>query len=86
MRRQKKLIARLFMLAVLLSCLGFVALTPNTQTVLAAPCCSTCPLPPPGEITPEEFCADQCQGQPSSCYQNCLNSVYNCWAHCSISC
>ena len=74
MLRRKKLFARLAVLAVLLSCLGFVVLTPNTQTVLALPCCETCPIPP-GEIepTPQEYCTDQCGASSGSCYNNYVN-------------
>jgi hypothetical protein len=87
MLRHKKLIARLFMLAILVSCLGFVALSPNTRIAVAAPCCSTCPIPPwEVEPTPQEYCTNQCGASSGPCYNSCLNSVYNCWAHCVMSC
>jgi len=83
MLRHKKLVARLFMLTVLLSSLGFVALTPNTQIALAAPCCSSCPIPP-GEVepTPQEYCTSECGASSGPCYNSCISSVYNCWQRC----
>lgn len=86
MLRHKKLIARLFMLTILLSCLGFVALTPNTKIALAAPCCSSCPIPP-GQVepTPQEYCTSQCGASSGSCYNSCISGVYNCWQRC-VSC
>lgn len=83
MLRHRRLTVRLCVLAVLLLCLGFVSLTPSTRTALAAPCCSSCPIPP-GQVepTPQEYCTSQCGASSGTCYNSCLNSVYNCWARC----
>lgn len=83
MLRHKNLFARLAVLAVLLSCLVVVAFTPNTQPVLAAPCCESCPIPP-GEVepSPQDYCTNQCGASSGSCYNSCISSVYNCWRNC----
>ena len=81
------LIKKLSILAILLFCLGFVAFTPTTTTVQAAPCCSTCPIPPgEPEPTPQEYCANQCGVKSGPCYNQCLNQVYSCWQWCNFGC
>lgn len=86
MKEKLGLIKRLGILAVLVFCLGYVAFTPNTQSVLAAPCCSDCPVAPwDVETTIEEHCAAQCGSTSGTCYTRCVNRAYSCWANC-ISC
>jgi hypothetical protein len=81
------LIKRLGILAVLVFCLGFVMFAPGTsQTVAAAPCCSECPVPPGSDISPFDYCTDQCGASSGSCYNSCINQVHNCWRWCSFSC
>ena len=86
MIRRKTLFARLAILAVVLSCLGFAALTPNTQTALSRPCCEECNVPiPPEEGSPSacDYCIDQCGGATyGTCYDTCLSDIYTCWRSC----
>jgi hypothetical protein len=84
MKNKLALVKRLGVLAILLFCLGYVSFSPNSQIVLAYPCCESCPIPPPGDAdyTPSEYCADQCGVRSGTCYNNCLSEVYNCWQWC----
>lgn len=87
MKNKIGLIKRLAILAVLVVSFGFVAGIPTAQATTAAPCCSQCPLDPEDfSQTPQEFCTDQCGAGSGTCYNECLNGVYSCWAWCIIGC
>jgi hypothetical protein len=83
MKNKLGLVKRLGILAVLLLCLGFVAFTPNTQPVLAIPCCSSCPVQDLEEIP--LYCQDLCQVRNGPCYDACVANASYCLTHCSHS-
>lgn len=77
-----KILQKVVILSILLVGLFFVASGDTVQTVEAARCCSECPGG--GDpVAGEEACYFQCGGF-NTCYNNCRNSVYSCYAHCSF--
>jgi hypothetical protein len=89
MKNKLGFLKRIGILAVLMFCLGFVMFAPSaSQSALARPCCSQCPIDPFDPFAPEpsDYCTDQCGASSGSCYNSCINSVYNCWHWCDFGC
>jgi hypothetical protein len=87
-----KLLRRCLMLAVMILGLVYVASSDTyVQPVAAAPCCEQCPGQGDAATAGDE-CGYSCTilyatGQVSSwqqCYDNCINSAFNCYAHCTF--
>jgi hypothetical protein len=80
MKKNLSLLKRIGILSILCFCLGFVAITNNTQTASAAPCCSTCEVP----LFEDEFayCENYCGASSGTCYNSCLTRVRRCWQIC----
>lgn len=73
---------RLFVLAVLLGCFGYVLLSNNSQIVQAAPRCNECEVfPGDNEIS---YCETLCEQSSRSCRSDCIARVHNCWSHCIL--
>lgn len=86
MRKHSRLLKRLFVLSVLLGCLGWLSFADIGNTALARLCCRSCPgFENPGEeIT---YCTDKCGGVTSgNCYNTCMNWVYSCYRSCTLFC
>jgi len=83
-----KVLRKLLILSFLIA--GFVFVTfdnHTTQTANAAwICCTECPVVPGSEVSPFEYCADQCGARSGTCYNQCLNQVWFCWQHCDVEC
>lgn len=48
----------------------------------ARPCCSSCEVDPSdGDVT--GYCTLACGSNTGTCYNNCLESVLNCWRTCT---
>jgi hypothetical protein len=88
MKNKLGLVKRLGILTILVCALGFVMFAPATQSALARPCCSSCPIDPfdPFAPSPEDYCTQQCGSGSGTCYNQCINSVFNCWHVCDFGC
>jgi len=85
-RSQIRILRKFAILAILSLALLYVISDKNvSQPVLAAQCCSDCPVVPGSGVSPFDYCSAQCGAGSGTCYDQCLNGVYYCWAHC-VSC
>ena len=78
MKKHSNLIARFCVLAILLTSLWYVLLSPQTQVVHAYRCCETCPGSYPGDPSDCEW---QC-GSDEACFQSCMAHQNTCWYSC----
>jgi hypothetical protein len=78
-----KILRKVAILSFLIVGLVFVVSSDNTQTVQAAPCCSSCPGG--GDVEEMDMiCYNQCGGF-NTCFYNCRNQAMNCYRVC-VSC
>lgn len=54
-----------------------------TESVQAAECCESCPVPPGDSIL--NYCTAECGSSSGTCYTFCYNNARNCQRHC-VSC
>ncbi|HEX8737411.1 MAG TPA: hypothetical protein VF721_18905 [Pyrinomonadaceae bacterium] len=79
-----KIIRRLLVLAMLLTCLGWFSIADTgNQIAYAAPCCQSCP----GGGDPTNvgyYCQNQCGERSGTCYNNCVAQGNNCYGTCVL--
>lgn len=76
-----KIIKRLVILTALLACLGWFAVGDiNNQSVMAAPCCNSCP----GGGLPnlQDYCQNKCGARSGACFDNCIAIAMTCYNGC----
>lgn len=75
-----KALRKLLILSCLVVGLVIVAASDNTQSVMARPCCQSCPGESPSEMA--DACADQTGSTSGPSYDECIYNGTRCWNSC----